>query len=66
MGTLSPQVRQVLKEKLYMLYAQNYQKVGLLSNYKIECMNPKAIEVQSENDLIPITSSNTLAPHQQH
>ena len=43
---LSREVKQALKEKLYLLYAQNYQKVGLLSNYKLECMNPKAVELQ--------------------
>lgn len=43
-----------MKEKLYLLYAQNYQKVGLLSNYKLECMNPKAIEVQTENDIVQV------------
>ena len=30
---LSKEVILCLKEKVYLLYAQNYQKVGLLSNY---------------------------------
>ena len=29
---------------MYLLYAQNFQKVGLLTNYKTECLNPKAVE----------------------
>ncbi len=49
---LSKEIKQVLKGKLYLLYAQNYQKVGLLTNYKNECMNPKALEVQTESDLV--------------
>lgn len=49
---VSNEIKQALKDKLYLMYAQNYQKVGLLTNYKIECMNPKAIEVQSESDLV--------------
>ena len=35
-----------MKAKLYLVYAQNFQKVGLLTNYKNECINPKAIEEQ--------------------
>ena len=41
---LSKEIKETLKQKLYLLYAQNYQKVGLLTNYKIECMNPKPVE----------------------
>ena len=33
------------------MYAQNYQKVGLLTNYKVESMNPKAIEYQKGNGI---------------
>lgn len=43
---VSKEVKQALKDKLYMLYSQNYQKVGLLSTYKLEA--PKAVEVQPE------------------
>ena len=44
--TLSKEIKQALKEKVYLLYASNFQKVGLLTNYKTECLNPKAIEYQ--------------------
>jgi len=53
---LSKEVKQALKEKLYLMYAQNYQKVGLLANYKLECMNPKAVEVQSESDFVHVVT----------
>ena len=35
-----------MNAKLYLVYAQNFQKVGLLTNYKNETLNPKAIEEQ--------------------
>ncbi len=41
---LSKEIKQALKEKLYLLYASNFQKVGLLTNYKTECLNQKAVE----------------------
>ena len=43
---LSKEIKLALKEKLYLLYAQNFQKIGLLTNYKTECLNPKAVEYQ--------------------
>ena len=44
---LSKEIKDALKAKLYLVYAQNYQKVGLLTNYKTECLNPKSTEAQS-------------------
>ena len=41
---LSKEIKDALKAKLYLVYAQNYQKVGLLTNYKVECLNQKAVE----------------------
>jgi aminoglycoside phosphotransferase family enzyme len=35
-----------LKEKLYLVYSQNFSKVGLLTNYKNECLNQKMVEKQ--------------------
>ena len=55
--SLSKEVKQVLKEKLYLMYAQNYQKVGLLTNYSVECLKPKAIEYQSDQQF---TNGNNL------
>ncbi len=53
---LSKEIKQALKEKLYLLYAQNFQKVGLLTNYKTECMNPKSVEYQGA----PVDESSPL------
>ena len=47
---LSAEVKKALKEKLYLLYAQNYHKIGLLSNYPVS--NTQAIteqEAQARN-----------------
>ena len=33
---LTPEVVSALKGKVYLLYGQNYTKLGLLTNYKIE------------------------------
>jgi len=43
---LKPEVIANLKEKLYLIYSQNYSKVGLLTNYKAECLNQKMVEKQ--------------------
>ena len=32
---LSMEIVNALKEKIYLLYGQNYQRVGLLSNYQL-------------------------------
>ena len=57
---VSKEIKQAIKDKLYLMYAQNYQKVGLLTNYKLECMNPKAIEVQSETDIVQTHQSSQI------
>ena len=41
---LSKEIKQALRDKLYLIYASNFQKVGLLTNYKTECLNQKAVE----------------------
>ena len=44
---LSKEIKDAIKAKVYLVYAQNYQKVGLLTNSKTECLNPKATEEQT-------------------
>ena len=44
---LSKEVINALKEKLYLIYAQNFSKVGLLTNYKSEHENFLAKETKS-------------------
>ena len=41
---LPNEIKNALKEKLYLLYSQNYSKIGLLTNYKFESQNPTAYE----------------------
>ncbi len=44
---LSKEIKYALKQKLSMIYSQNYTKVGLLTNYKQETAKPMMIEKQS-------------------
>ena len=45
---ISPQVLACLKGKIYLLYGQNFQKVGLLTNYKpVVAERPQIIEYQN-------------------
>ena len=68
---LSPEVIQALKAKVYLLYGQNYSKVGLLSNYQLEAVqkcnsseysNPaKKVKIISTEEEGSSFSSNPLA-----
>ena len=44
---LPAEIKNALKEKLYLLYSQNYSKIGLLTNYKFEAQNPSACNQQA-------------------
>ena len=61
---LSEKVRDHLKEKIFLLYGQNYQKVGLLTNYKqVVAERPTITEysslqkyLQLERSIVPAES----------
>ena len=44
---VSPEVINALRSKVYLLYGQNFQKVGLLTNYRVQSTKPQITEFQN-------------------
>ena len=55
---LTPEVVSALKGKVYLLYGQNYQKLGLLTNYKVESQKPLMTEFQNPDKYLKIGNIN--------
>ena len=69
---LSMEIVNALKEKIYLLYGQNYQRVGLLSNYQVAvAQKPQISEYQNPQKYLTIinpeetTGTSTAYLHKQ-
>ena len=57
---LSIEIINALKEKIYLLYGQNYQRVGLLSNYQVAVASrPQIAEYQNPEKYLKIQNHST-------